>query len=85
MVAEPSAFGVDASSRSPANSGLAAAARACDDPDTAARLEGIAARNLVRRDGMAYLDVGREWRIGATANYFISRAIAGGTSFRSFL
>ncbi len=64
---------------------LAAAARACDDPDTAARLEGIAARNLVRRDGMVYLDVGREWRIGATANYFISRAIAGGTSFRRFL
>ena len=61
---------------------LAAAARACDDPDTAERLEQIAFRSLVRRNGMLYLDVGRDWRIGATANFIISRAYANGASFR---
>ena len=63
---------------------LAAAARACDDGETAQRLEKIADRSLVRRDGMLYLDVGREWRIGATANRIIALAIANGSSFRSF-
>ena len=61
---------------------LAAAARACDDPDTAGRLERIASRSLVRRDGMLYLDVGRDWRIGSTANLVISLAYANGSSFR---
>ena len=61
---------------------LAAAARACDDPATAERLERIASRSLVRRDGMLYLDVGRDWRIGATANFIISLAYANGSSFR---
>lgn len=64
---------------------LAAAARACDDAATAGRLERIADRSLVRRNGMWYLDVGREWRIGATANRMISMAIANGSSFRAFL
>ena len=64
---------------------LAAAARACDDPETAARLERLAARRLVRRDGMLYLDVGRDWRIGATANYILSRAEANGFRFRDIL
>ena len=61
---------------------LAAAARACDDPATAERLERIASRSLVRRDGMLYLNVGRDWRIGATANFIISLAYANGASFR---
>ena len=47
---------------------LCAAARACDDPDTAARLEGpLDAKYLVRRVGRYYLDLDREWRIGASA------------------
>ena len=64
---------------------LAAAARACDDGATAQRLERLADRSLVRKDGMFYLEVGREWRIGATANRIISLAIANGSSFRAFL
>ncbi len=64
---------------------LAAAARACDDPATAERLERIAARSLVRRDGMLWLDVGRDWRIGATANYIISLAEADGFRFREIV
>ena len=47
---------------------LSAAARACGDPDTAARLEGpLDAKYLVRRNGHVYLDLNRDWRIGATA------------------
>ena len=61
---------------------LAAAARACDDAATADRLEAIMAPRLVRRNGEVYLDVGREWRIGSTANWIISRAEANGARFR---
>ena len=57
---------------------LAAAARACDDPGTAARLEAVADRFLVRRDGMLWLDAGREWRIGATAVRAIALAESNG-------
>ena len=64
---------------------LAAAARACDDPRTAERLEQIVDAALVRRDGMLYLDVGREWRIGATANRIISLAESNGSRFRRLL
>lgn len=62
---------------------LAAAARACDDSATAARLEAISDRSLVRRDGMLWLDVGREWRVGATANRLIALAESNGLRFRS--
>ena len=61
---------------------LAAAARACDDASTAERLEKIASACIVRKDGMVFLDLNREWRIGATANYIIARAIANGARFR---
>ena len=61
---------------------LAAAARACDDSATADRLESILASRFVRRNGEVYLDVGREWRIGSTANWIISRAEANGARFR---
>ena len=64
---------------------LAAAARACDDTATAERLEALCDRSLVRRDGMLYLDVGREWRIGATANRILSLAEANGFRFRNVL
>ena len=61
---------------------LAAAARACDDPAAAERLEHLVDRSLVRRDGMAWLDVGREWRVGSTANRIISLAESNGFRFR---
>jgi hypothetical protein len=64
---------------------LAAAARACGDEETAVRLEHIADRSLVRKNGMLYLDVGREWRIGATATRIIALALANGSNFRPFL
>ena len=64
---------------------LAAAARACDDPATADRLEAILAPRLVRRNGEVYLDVGREWRVGSTANWIISRAEANGARFRDLV
>ena len=64
---------------------LAAAARACDDPVTAARLERIVMPKIVKERGMLWLDVGREWRIGATANYIISIAEANGFRFRDIL
>ena len=64
---------------------LAAAARACDDESTAQRLEKLADRSLVSKNGMFYLEVGREWRIGATANRIISLALANGSSFRALL
>ena len=62
---------------------LAAAARACDDPDTAERLEQVAGRAIVRRDGMLWLNVGREWRVGATANLAIALAEANGVRLRA--
>ena len=63
---------------------LSAAARACDDPDTAARLEGpLDAKYLVRRNGHVYLDLNRDWRIGATAMRFTALAISNGSSFRA--
>jgi len=31
---------------------------------------------------MMFLDLNREWRIGATANFIIARAIANGARFR---
>ena len=43
------------------------------------------APRLARRNGEIYLDVGREWRIGATANWIISRAEANGARFRSLV
>lgn len=64
---------------------LSAAARACDDPDTAKRLEQIASDRLVHHNGMLWLDVGRDWRIGATANYIISLAESNGFRFRDIL
>ena len=63
---------------------LCAAARACDDPATAARLEGpLDAKYLVRRAGRYYLDLDREWRIGASAQRIIALAISHGSSFRA--
>ena len=64
---------------------LAAAARACGDAESAVRHERIADRSLVRKGGMLYLDVGREWRIGATANRIMALAFVNGSNFRSFL
>ena len=61
---------------------LCAAARACDDPATAERLEKpLDSKYLVRRAGRYYLDLDREWRIGASAQRII--AISHGSSFRA--
>ena len=63
---------------------LAAAARACSDAETATRLEeAVDARHLRRKDGMLYLDLDRNWRIGATAMRLVSMAGARGSRFRA--
>ena len=61
----------------------AAAARACGDAETAVRLENLVdGRYLRRQDGRLFLDLNREWRIGATAMRLISLAEANGFGFR---
>ena len=63
---------------------LCAAARACDDPATAERLEKpLDSKYLVRCAGRYYLDLDREWRIGASAQRIIALAISHGSSFRA--
>ncbi len=64
---------------------LAAAARANDDPATAERLEKAVDVHLVRTNGLYYLNLNREWRIGATAQRIIALALANGSSFRRLL
>ena len=62
---------------------LAAAARACSDPETAERLErAVDAKYLRREGGLFWLDLNREWRIGATAMRIISLAESRGSRFR---
>lgn len=64
---------------------LAAAARACDDPASAERLEqGIDAGYLRRENGFYWLDVKREWRIGATAMRILALAEKNGSRFREW-
>ncbi len=54
---------------------LAAAARACDDPDTAQRLEQpLDAKYLRRENGFYWLDIRHEWRVGAPATRILSLA-----------
>ena len=65
---------------------LAAAARACDDTETAERLETpLDAKYLQRKNGFFWLEVGREWRIGATANRIIALAEKNGSHFREWI
>ena len=62
---------------------LAAAARACDDPATAERLERtLDAKYLVRTNGLYHLDIGRDWRIAATAHRILALAITNGSRLR---
>ena len=62
---------------------LAAAARACDDNETAERLErAVDAKYLRREGGLFWLDLDREWRIGATAMRLIALAESNGSVFR---
>jgi len=64
---------------------LAAAARACGDAATAERLERpLDARYLQRKEGFYWLEVGREWRIGATAKRIIALAEENGSRFREW-
>ncbi len=61
---------------------LAAAARANDDPMTAERLERAVDRYLVRPNGLYYLNLNREWRIGASAHRIMALAESNGSRFR---
>ena len=64
---------------------LAAAARACDDPTCALRLEqALDAKYLRRKNGFYWLDVKPEWRIGATAMRILALAEANGSRFREW-
>ena len=64
---------------------LAAAARACDDSASAERLERpLDAKYLRRENGFYWLNVKREWRIGATAMRILSLAESNGSRFREF-
>ena len=65
------------------NAGYAAAARVCSDPETAERPESaVDSKYLKREGGLLWLDVNREWRIGATAMRIISLAESRGSRFR---
>lgn len=65
---------------------LCAAARACGDVSTAERLErALDAKWLVREGGLYYLDLARQWRIGATAHRIMALAESRGFSFREAL
>ena len=55
------------------------------DRSTALALWREAAAHIVRKDGLLHLDLNREWRIGATANYILSRAIANGSRLRDLV
>jgi hypothetical protein len=62
---------------------LSAAARACGDAATAERLErAVDAKYLRREGGLCYLDLDREWRIGATAMRLIALAERNGSRLR---
>ena len=61
---------------------LAAAARANDDTATAERLEKAVDAYLVRTNGLYYLNLNREWRIGASAHRIISLAESNGSRLR---
>ena len=50
-----------------------------DDLVCAARLEKAVDAHLVRTNGLYYLNLNREWRIGATAHRIISLAEANGS------
>ena len=64
---------------------LAAAARACNDPASAERLEQPLDAKYLRRDnGLYWLDVKRTWRIGATAMRILALAEANGSRFREW-
>ena len=64
---------------------LAAAARALGDDATATRFETFLDRYLRRENGMFYLDLDREWRIGCSANRITALAIRNGSDFRALL
>ena len=52
-------------------------------PETAERLErAVDAKYLRREGGLFWLDLNREWRIGATAMRIISLAESRGSRFR---
>ena len=64
---------------------LAAAARACDDPESAERFEKpLDAKYLRRENGFYWLDVTLQWRVGATAMRILALAESNGSRFREW-
>lgn len=64
---------------------LAAAARACDDPASAERLEQpLDAKYLRRENGLYWLEVNHEWRIGVTVMRILALAESNGSRFREW-
>lgn len=62
---------------------IAPAARICGDVKSAERAErALDKRYLVRKDGLYYLNLNREWRIGASANRIIALALEHGSVLR---
>lgn len=64
---------------------LAAASRACGDNETAERLEQAIDVYWKLENGRSWLELGREWRIGATANRIIALALKNGSNWRNEL
>jgi len=65
---------------------MAAAARACDDVETAERLENLVdCHSLVRNDGLYYLDVNRRWMVGVSAQRIIALTESNGLSYRKVI
>ena len=56
--------------------------RACSDPETAERIEkAVDAKYLKREGGFFWLDLNREWRIGAMAMRLIAMAESNSSRF----
>ena len=62
-----------------------AASSASADALTAADEGAVDAAYLVRKDGKVWLDLQRDWRIGATAMRIVALAIDGGSSYRELV
>lgn len=64
---------------------LAAAARVCDDPESAERFEKpLDAKHLRRENGFYWLEIRQEWRIGGTAMRILALAEENGSRFRAW-
>lgn len=65
---------------------LAAASRACNDTETAIRLEAWLDRHFRKTsEGRLWLNTNREWRTGVTANRILALAQANGSDLRAMV